>query len=118
MNRYATKSVTLDGKSYNPGDIIPAEMGDRAGADKWSRLEGEAVPTPETPEIGITSESVSATADVQDEEVEEEETESEEEETPEEEVTEEETPTEETSEEAETTEEEETPKRGRRSRNK
>ncbi len=66
--RYATKQVTLDGRTFNSGDIIPEGLGDRAGAEKWSRLEGEAMPTPKVPEDGITSESISATADVQAEE--------------------------------------------------
>lgn len=107
--RYATKAVTLDGKSYNAGDIIPDEMGDRAGAEKWSRAEGEPIPTPEAPKEGVTSESFSATAEVQDEDEEVEETEDEEESVEDEETTEDDSPEEETEEEADSTEESEKP---------
>lgn len=65
--RYATKLVNLDGKSYNAGDIIPEQLGDRAGAEKWSRLEGEAIPTPETPAIGITSKELDTETETEEE---------------------------------------------------
>lgn len=101
--RYATKAIMLDGKTYNAGDIIPEGLGDRAGAEKWSRLEGQPIPKPATPEIGITTDSIE---DVETVEESEEETEDAEE------------SEEESTEEAESTEEqEEAPKRGRRSRN-